>query len=216
VHIWRLSAGELRTVHTSPGGSVRTLAFAPDGHTLAVVDIKTGGDRITLLDAATGRTERTIDPGPRSLLTLAFSPDGHALATASGSNGLVKTWDTRTGHLEDAFSVSAEVWSLAFTPDARTLAASTVRGVQLWDLATSQSRTTLPARSPGTVAFSPDGRTLAIGTGSSVGLWNVDLPDVTHAIRAICEAVDRTLTPVEQARYPDTRSTETGCQETAR
>ena len=216
VHIWHLSTGELRTVHTSPGGSVRTMAFAPDGHTLAVVDIDTGGDRITLLDAATGRTQRTIDPGPRSLLTLAFSPDGHTLATASGSSGLVKTWDTRTGQLEDSFSVSAQVWSLAFTPDARTLAASTVRGVQLWDLATSQSRTTLPARSPGTVAFSPDGRTLAIGTGSSVGLWNVDLPDVPHAIRTICEAVDRTLTPVEQARYPDTRSTETGCQETAR
>ncbi|MEU9917868.1 helix-turn-helix domain-containing protein [Streptomyces sp. NPDC051001] len=216
VLIWHLSTGELRTVHTSPGGSVRTVAFAPDGHTLAVVDIATGGDRITLLDTATGRTQRTIDPGPRSLLTLAFSPDGYALATASGSSGLVKTWDTRTGQLEDAFSVSAQVSSLAFTPDARTLAASTVRGVQLWDLATSQSRTTLPARSPGTVAFSPDGRTLAIGTGSSVGLWNLDLPDVTHAIRTICAAVDRSLTPVEQARYPDTRSTETGCQETAR
>ncbi|KKD06417.1 WD-40 repeat-containing protein [Streptomyces sp. WM6386] len=216
VRIWHLSTGELRTVHTSHGQPVRTMAFSPDGHTLAVVDIETGGDRITLFDAATGRTQRTIDPGPRSLLILAFSPDGHTLATASGSSGLVKTWDTRTGRLEDTFSVSTEVSSLAFTPDARTLAASTARGVQLWDLATSQSRITLPARSPGAVAFSPDGGTLAIGTGGSVGLWNVDLPDVTHAIRTICEAVDRTLTPVEQARYPDTRSTETGCQETAR
>ncbi|MFF4276711.1 helix-turn-helix domain-containing protein [Streptomyces sp. NPDC001536] len=216
VRVWHLSTGELRTVHTGRGQSVRTVAFTPDGHTLAVVDIEEGGDRITLLDAATGRTERTIDPGTRSPLTLAFSPNGDILATASGSGGLVKTWDARTGQLEDSFSVSAQVSSLAFSPDTRTLAASTARGVQLWDLATSQSRTTLPTRSPGTVAFSPDGWTLAISTGSSVGLWNVDLPDVTRAMRAVCEAVDRTLTPVEQARYPDTRSTETGCQETAR
>ncbi|WP_405651663.1 helix-turn-helix domain-containing protein [Streptomyces sp. NBC_00019] len=215
VRIWHLSTGELRTVHTSHGQSVRAVAFAPDGKTLAVVDIEAGGDQITLLDAATGRTQRTIDPGPRSLLTLAFSPDAHTLATASGSSGLVKTWDTRTGQLEDTFSLSAQVSSLAFTPDARTLAASTARGVRLWDLATSQSRITLPTRSPGAAAFSPDGRTLAIGMGSSVGLWDVDLPDLTRAIRTICAAVDRTLTPVEEARYPDTRSTETGCQETA-
>lgn len=216
VRIWHLSTGELHTVHTSHGQSVRTLAFTPDGSTLAVVDIEVGGDRITLLDSATGRTQRTINPGAGSLLTLAISPDGHTLATASGSSGRVKTWDARTGQLEGAFTVGAHVSSLAFSPDARTLAASTVRGVQLWDLATRQSRITLPSTSSAEVAFSPDRRTLAIGTGSSVGLWNVDLPDPARAIRTICEAIDRTLTPGERARYPDAQSTETGCEETER
>ncbi|MEU0248652.1 helix-turn-helix domain-containing protein [Streptomyces sp. NPDC006235] len=215
VRIWHLSTGALRTVHTGHGRSVRTLAFAPDGRTLAVVGIGAGGDQVTLLDAATGRKLRTIKPsgGP---LSLAFSPDGHTLATAGSSNGYVKTWDARTGRLQDSFRVGDNVSAPAFSPDGRTLAASSVRGVQLWDLATSQTRITLPPRSPAAVAFSPDGRTLAVSAGSSVGLWKVDLPDPARAIRTICEAIDTTLTPLEQSRYLLDESAETGCQSAAR
>jgi WD40 repeat protein len=190
------------------------VAFTPDGRTLAVVDVE-ASDEVTLLDAATGRAQRIIKPGARSPLSLVFSPDGHTLATAS-SGGSVKTWDARTGQVEDSFSVSGEVGAPAFSPDGRTLAAGSVRGVQLWDLATSQTRITLPTRSVAAVAFSPDGRTLAISTGSSVGLWNVDLPDPARAIRDICAAVDTTLTPLEQSRYLHGQSTETGCRPTAR
>ena len=212
VRIWRLSTGALHTVRTGHGQSVRTLAFTPDGRTLAVVNVEgSGGDQVTLLDAATGRTQRTIKPSSRSPLTLAFSPDGHTLATASASNGLVETWDARTGRLQDSFSASGEVESLAFSSDGRALATSSARGVQLWDLATSQPRRTLPTPLPGVVAFRPDGRTLAISTGSSVELWNVDLPDPARAIRTICEAIDAALTPQEQSRYLHDQSARTGC-----
>ncbi|MGX4690073.1 nSTAND1 domain-containing NTPase [Streptomyces sp. JNUCC 63] len=216
VRIWHLATGALHTAHTGRGRPVRTVAFTPDGRTLAVVTIEADGERVTLLDAATGRTQRTIKPGTRSPLSLAFSPDGHTLATASGSNGLVKTWDARTGRLQDSFRAGGEVASLAFSPDGRTLAASNARGVQLWDLATSQPRITLSARSRAAVAFSPDGRTLAIGAGSSVGLWNVDLPDPARAIRTICAAVDTALTPLERSPYLRDQSTETGCRPAAR
>ncbi|MFE9687353.1 PQQ-binding-like beta-propeller repeat protein [Streptomyces sp. NPDC006285] len=215
VRIWHLSTGALHTAHTSPGESVRAVAFTPDGSTLAVVDIETGGDQVTLIDTATGRTQRTIEPNRPSIMSLAFSSDGHILATAS-SSGVVKTWDRRTGRLQGSFSAGGEVASLAFSPDGRTLAAGGVRGVQLWDLATRQTRITLPTRARAAVAFSPDGQTLAIDAGSYVGLWNVDLPDPAHAIRNICQAIDTTLTPLEQSRYLHDQSGETGCQPTAR
>ncbi|UIX31152.1 nSTAND1 domain-containing NTPase [Streptomyces sp. GQFP] len=216
VWIWHLSTGVLRTARNGHGEPVRAVAFSPDGRTLAVVDIEADGEQITLLDAATGRTQRTIDPGARSPLSLAFGPDGHMLATVAGGNGLVKTWDARTGQLQDSFSVSGQAASPAFSPDGRTLAISTVRGVQLWDLATSQTRSTLPTGSFAAVAFSPDGRTLAIGTGDSVGLWNVDLPDPARAIRNICEAVDASLTSQEQSRYLHGQSADAGCQTAVR
>ncbi|WP_328544985.1 hypothetical protein [Streptomyces europaeiscabiei] len=216
VRIWHLSTGALHTVRPGHGRSVRTLAFTPDGRTLAVVTIEADGEQVTLFDAATGRTQRTINPSNRGPLSLAFSPDGRTLATARRSNGVVKTWDARTGQFHDSFSVSGEVASLAFSPDGRTLVASSARGVQLWDLATSRIRITLPTRSLAPVAFSPDGRTLAIGTGSSVALWKVNLPDPARAIRNICGAVGTTLTPLERSRYLHDQSTETGCQPTAR
>ncbi|MFE9940259.1 nSTAND1 domain-containing NTPase [Streptomyces hirsutus] len=216
VRIWHLATGALHTVRTGRDQPVRTVAFTPDGRTLAVVTIEVGGEQVTLLDAATGRTQRTIKPGIGSVLSFAFSPDGHTLATASGSNGIVKTWDARTGRLRDSFRINGKVESLAFSSDGHTLAVSSARGVQLWDLATSHARITLPTRSWAGVAFSPDGRTLAIATGSSIELWNVDLPDPARAIRTVCEAVDTVLTPSERSRYLHDRSAETGCRPAAR
>ena len=211
VRIWHLSTGASHTVDPRHGRPVRRVAFTPDGRTLAVVYVETGDEQVTLLDAATGRTQRTIESSTRLPLSLAFSPDGHTLATASGGDGLVTTWDVRTGQLRDSFRAGDEVASLAFSPDGRTLATSSARGVQLWDLATSRTRLTLPARAPSALAFSPDGRILAISTGSSVSLWNVDLPDPARAIRAVCEAIGTTLTPLERSRYLHDQSAETGC-----
>ncbi|MEU9323094.1 helix-turn-helix domain-containing protein [Streptomyces canus] len=213
VHLWNLTTGALHTAaQPGHGGPVRRVAFTPDGRTLAVVDIEADGDQVRLLDAATGRTQRTIKPSSQFLSAFAFSPDGGNLATVSGSRGSVTMWDARTGRLQDSFRVEGELASLAFSPDARTLAASGARGVQLWDLATSQNRLTLPTRSPEAVAFSPDGRTLAIGTDGSVGLWSVDLPDPARAIHDICAAVDTALTSLEKSRYLHDQSTETGCR----
>ncbi|WP_329596981.1 helix-turn-helix domain-containing protein [Streptomyces pseudovenezuelae] len=216
VHLLDLSTGARQPADQPRHGSlVRRVAFAPDGRTLATVDIEADGDQVRLLDAATGRSQRTIKPSARILSALAFSADGGTLATVSGSRGSVMMWDARTGRLQKSFRVEGEGASLAFSPDARTLVASGTRGVQLWDVATGQNRLTLPTRSPEAVAFSPDGRILAVGTDGSVGLWSVDLPDPARAIRDICAAVDTDLTPLEQSRYLHDQSTGTGCQRAA-
>ncbi|WP_329440272.1 helix-turn-helix domain-containing protein [Streptomyces canus] len=212
VHLLNLSTG-VRHTAAQPGS--RWMAFTPDGRTFAAVGNEADGDQVRLFDAATGRSQGTIKLSTQFLSAFTFSPDGRTLATVSGSRGSVTMWNARTGRLQDSFSVGGVVASLAFSPDARTLAVSGARGVQLWDLATGQNRLTLPARSPEAVAFSPDGRTLAIGTDGSVGLWSVDLPDPARAIHDICAAVDTTLTPQEQSRYLHDQSTETGCRQAA-
>jgi WD40 repeat protein/transcriptional regulator with XRE-family HTH domain len=209
VHVVNLSTG-VRHTAAQPGS--RWMAFTPDGRTLAAVGNEADGDQVRLFDAATGRNRRTIKLSAQFLSAFAFSPDGRTLATVSGSRGSVTIWNGRTGRLQDSFRAEGEVASLAFSPDARTLAASGAKGVQLWDLATSQNRLTLPTRSPEAVAFSPDGRTLAIGTDGSVGVWSVDLADPARAIHDICAAVDTGLTPQEQSRFLHDQSTETGCQ----
>ncbi|WP_428849260.1 nSTAND1 domain-containing NTPase [Streptomyces scabiei] len=215
LRMWHLSTGALRTLRTGGTQSVRTVLFAPDSRTLAVLTVEADGDRITLLDAATGRAQRTVEPSVRTSLSLAFSPDGRTLAAAS-SGGSVKTWDARTGGLQDSFRADGEVRSLAFGSDGRTLALGTTTGVGLWDLTTAQKRAAVPTRPVAAVAFGPDGYTLAIATGNSVALWNIDLPDPVRAMRIVCEAVDRTLTSQEQARYLHDQSARVGCRPSAR
>ncbi|MFF5494247.1 helix-turn-helix domain-containing protein [Streptomyces aquilus] len=131
VRIWHLATGALRIARTGHDQPVRTVAFTPDGRTLAVVRITPAGERITLHDAATGHLRRAIDPGTTAPLTLAFSPDGHTLAT--GSPRGIQLWDLAT--LQPRATLPARTpTTLEFSPDARTLAVADGGTAELWSI----------------------------------------------------------------------------------
>src|SRR5262249_46342831 len=76
------------------------------------------------------------------------------------------------------FAVSADaVWSVAFSPDGRHLAAQSRGGiVHVWEAATARAvgRWNVDWYTAGSaLAFSPDGQRLALGTGCTVGFWEV-------------------------------------------
>ncbi len=143
-------------------------AFSPDGRYLAV---GRGPSLTVVATAGTARFSTTSYTEPVHALALA---DGGRTLASGGSN--VRTWraasDAGSDHLDRSVGYGSPVTSLAFSPDARTLAANAWNGVSLWR--DGKGPTTLRGRGPTlSVAFSPDG-TLAAGTGAGpIQLWDV-------------------------------------------
>lgn len=106
-----------------------TLAFSPDGQTLAV-STRRGGT--SLWNVSTGVCKFSLkNLNARSEL-LSFSRDGHTLATNDG-NGAIHLWNVGNGKLTRTLSAGFAVSALAFSPDSSHLAVGTSDGqVQLW------------------------------------------------------------------------------------
>jgi WD40 repeat protein len=152
------------------GRTVRSVAFSPDGHTLAVGDL--GGD-IRLWDVATRQWIGTLAENS-PVNSVAFSPGGQILA-AGNYRGDIGLWNVATGRRIATFAGNSTVDSVAFSPDGHILAAGDQSGgISLWNVATGQHATVAESSSVYSVAFSPDGHTLAVGiTAGDISLWNM-------------------------------------------
>ena len=164
VQLWDPQTGQLKNALPMTR-RVSSIAFSPDGHTLAV----STDSEIVLWEPNTGK-QNAILTKKKAFYYLLFSPDGRTLAARSESG--IHLWNIDTTDIQKSelrHTITGYGWevnSIAFSPDGKSLASGyRHKNIKLWNVSTGQLKKVFKGhRYPlwvQSIAFSPNGDTLA-------------------------------------------------------
>src|SRR6266498_1842040 len=161
-------------VQTGHSNNVSSVAFSPDGKTLAS---GSWDNTIKLWEVATGHELRALTGHSSYVTSVAFSPNGKILASGSWDK-TIRFWNVVNGdELRLLEGHSGSVTAVAFSPDSKMLAsASWDNTVKVWNVANGQEVHSFAGHTNyvNSVAFSPDGQTLvSCSSDKTIRLWSV-------------------------------------------
>ena len=160
-----------------------TIAFSPDGKTLASAD---RDNNIHLWKLQTGLQKSTLTGHKSEVKKLAFSPDGTILASGDWNN-IIRLWDLKTEKRKKTLiEHEGQLNALAFSLDGTTLASGGFnQTIHLWDSESGEQKTAFIGHKGAiyTIVFCPDGSTLASGSyDGTIIFWNTKTGEQRHTI----------------------------------
>ncbi|HEX3053593.1 MAG TPA: hypothetical protein VHP83_23235 [Aggregatilineaceae bacterium] len=172
-----------RLLQSSGSGLPRTLAWSPDGQTLAV-GTSLG---VQLYTAALEPLQPLTGP---DTVVLAWSPDGQTLA-GGAADGTISLWNRASGEIRSLIGHSSTIFDLAWSPDGTQFASAARDSVVIvWDAASGEQVGELAADGQAlTLTWNPDGSQIAVGY--SIG----DDPVIGSGAIRVWDAAS--LTPIE-------------------
>ncbi|MDG3008113.1 sigma-70 family RNA polymerase sigma factor [Paludisphaera mucosa] len=179
---WEVATGrELAPLPLPKGqGTVRCVAYSPDGATVAFgVEARNGF--VKRIAAATGEERPDVPfPGASSVRSLAFSPDGKTLAASGGSS--TRLFDAATG--EERLAIDRGAIGLRFAPDGTTLAGAVAGAIGRWDVATGRSLVPEGGDGPvAQIAVTADGlRVVSRGEEGDGHVWDARTGERQHRL----------------------------------
>jgi RNA polymerase sigma factor (sigma-70 family) len=200
VYVWDLDSGKerRRLQHRSPvssfvcSGDGKLLASGCRDGTIHVWDAATGREVRSFLAHKDKATDRPVVDG---VYLSGFTPDGGQIVS-TGPDETLRFWDTASGEKIREFSHFPVGWSVAMSPDGKTLAGVVKNGqteeLRVWEVATGRElqRKPQPGKQILHPVFSPDGKMLAIAVGEKdwqkpcdIQLWDAGTSKVIRTLR---------------------------------
>jgi len=177
VMVWDVQSGRRAWTSTEPGLDAMSVAFSPDGKSLAVgygFYSRSQAGKVKVWDVATGKEMKSFAGPLGGVNKLAFDPAGKRLAVAG--LGVVEVWElATTTKVRDLKGHAKWVYCVAFSSDGKWLATGGWdRTVKLWDADTGLEKLTIFAHDGFVLdlAFSPDSHQLITASEDrSAKLW---------------------------------------------
>jgi uncharacterized protein with WD repeat len=176
IYLWSIDNKELIRTFVGHDLRVNTLAFSPDGQTLAS---GSNDKTVRLWDVNSGRQLHILEGHSSNIGTVAFTPDGGSLISSGG--GGIKVWNVQTGEMQQSLTEQSEYTRcFAIDPIGQLLAFEVHNGIEIWNLRSSEKLQYLDFMWPISMNFSTDGKLLASGDataftedGGLVKVWSV-------------------------------------------
>ena len=181
--LWDIVSGEKITTLTGLTDSVNSLAFSPDGNTLAS---GTWHDTVRLWDVATATQKKALTNHRNSISKVIFSPDGSKVASISVNQNRVNISDVISDR-NHSIQLEDKISGIAFSPDGSTIAIGSRYGrLYLMNVETREHITDFfghKKESVYAIVFSPDGTTLASGSSDSLFTWDANSGEHVFSIK---------------------------------
>jgi WD40 repeat protein len=182
--IWNTETRHLLSQPRLANACILSLAFSPDSKQLDVAVGQPHLDRLErcrlfLLDATTGKENRTCAGPASDVRKVIFSPDGKRLVSVGILDSTIRVWDIAKETEVCRMRARAEAAnSVAISPDGTTVALGSDDGtIDLWDATSGKEKGKLAGHRHSActqLVFSPEGKHLAsAGSDSTIRLWDV-------------------------------------------
>ena len=211
IRLWDAQTQRRIVVLETNAGGVSSMAFHPNGKTLASLSSRyiarneyRAGDMMIRLWDVERRTQIDAAQHHHAAVTaVSLQPRGRLLASGH-LDGVVVLWDMQNQEKIGVLrGLNAMVESVAFNPDGTLLASSERENVRLWDV---QERKQIvgfknDVAIAGSVAFSPDGKTLASVDNTVIRLWDTQRKRMVGELRQETRRMAPRQQPMTAGKY---------------